>query len=343
MMVIESAGCDSVRTAWAEAPGRGVDVNPESLADYGTKTYRYLRLGILGLTVTLAASVIIEIAHTSPTCVLPSISAYYYTPAQAVFVSALVAIGLCMIAIKAPEEWEDVLLNIAGMLAPVVAFVPTPQPGDCSSVILTPQDAVPKVVNNVWALFVTGVVALVVTVAIAIRYRTGAAADRVPTTGWKVQYTVGIVAAALIMVGGILWLQLGRSSFVNKAHYTAAIALFVCFIIVTALNAWAFGRTYASQIPSARKYANRYSVIATLMLVSGAVLGLATWLGHWNYGVLAIEAALIALFAAFWLMQTIELWDAGIRSNPAAAPAGPVDAAPIRGRSGTPSSSAGRP
>lgn len=286
-------------------------MNQQRLADYSTKTYRYLRLGILGLSVTLAASVLIEIGHTSPTCVLPSISAYYYTPAQAVFVSALVAIGMCMIAIKAPNEWEDVLLNIAGMLAPVVAFVPTPQPGNCSSVVLTPQDAVPKIINNVWALFVTGVLAVVVIIVLAVRRRTA-------RTGWKLQYTVGLVAAGLTLVGGILWLQLDQHGFVDNAHYTAAIVLFVCFIVVTALNAWAFGQSYASDLPAARKYANRYSAIAISMLASGLVLGLITWLGHWSYGVLAIEAVLIALFAAFWLTQTIELWDAGLRSQPGA-------------------------
>jgi hypothetical protein len=249
--------------------------------------------------------------------VLPSISAYYYTPAQAVFVSALVAIGICMIAIKAPNEWEDVLLNLAGMLAPVVAFVPTPQAGDCSSVVLTPQDAVPKIINNVWSLFVTGVLAVIVIIVIAVRSRTSGAASRAGT-GWKLQYTVGLGAAGLTLVGGILWLQLDQHGFVNNAHYTAAITLFLCFIVVTALNAWAFGQTSASDARAMRRYANRYSVIAILMLASGLVLGLITWLGHWDYGVLAIEAALIILFAAFWLTQTIELWDAGLRSQPEA-------------------------
>jgi hypothetical protein len=298
--------------------GEGAEVNRAELPDYAVKTYRYLRLGILGLTVTLAASVIIEIAQTAPTCVLPSISAYYYTPAQAVFVSALVAIGLCMIAFKAPHEREDVLLNIAGMLAPVVAFVPTPVAGACSSVTLTPQDAVPKIVNNVWALFITGVVAVVVTVVVAIRFRKAATAERRVASGWKVSYTVGLVAAGLIMVCGIGWLLFDQASFVANAHYTAAIALFVCFIVVTALNAWAFGETQPSTPTPARRYANRYSLIAILMLGSSAILGSVTWLGNWEHGVLAIEAVLIALFAAFWLMQTIELWDAGIRRQPAA-------------------------
>jgi hypothetical protein len=35
--------------------------------------------------------------------------------------------------------------------------------------------------------------------------------------------------------------------------------------------------------------------------------------------VLVLEAALIALFAAFWLAQTLELWTTGLRPTPSAS------------------------
>ena len=95
----------------------------ESLeAGRAQKTYRYLRIGLIGAAVMLAAAVVIERWHVD--CWQGSISAYYYTPVRAVFVGALVAVGLSLIVIKG-EGHEDVYLNIAGMLAPVVAFVPT--------------------------------------------------------------------------------------------------------------------------------------------------------------------------------------------------------------------------
>ena len=40
---------------------------------------------------------------------------------------ALMAMGVSMVVLKADNEVEDILLNIAGVLAPVVALVPTPK------------------------------------------------------------------------------------------------------------------------------------------------------------------------------------------------------------------------
>ena len=39
------------------------------------------------------------------------------------------AIGFCLIVIKGSTAWEDTCLNVAGMLAPVVAVVPTSDAG----------------------------------------------------------------------------------------------------------------------------------------------------------------------------------------------------------------------
>lgn len=292
-------------------------ISRDRLGDYAKKTYRDLRLGIVAVIVLLAASVLIEIAQTSPTCVLPSISAYYYTPVQEVFVAALVAIGMCMIAIEAPNEWENLLLNVAGMLTPVVAMVPEPVAYHCWSGTATPQDAVPKIVNNVWALFLTGVLGIVVyLVVIAVRYRRTDPAHRPGIRSLRAPHLAGFAAALVILVGGIGWLQLDRTGFVNYAHYTAAIPLFVAFFGVTALNAWTVGDQDGSNLRSTRRWLNRYSVIAAMMLLATLVLGPLTWVGHWYHGPLVIEAALIALFAAFWLLQTVELWHAGLRPEP---------------------------
>ena len=78
-----------------------------ALPGYTIKTYRYLRLAMLTMLVMLAAGVLIERAHNAAGCFQPSISDYYYTPAQAVFVASLITIGVCMIALKGSTEWED--------------------------------------------------------------------------------------------------------------------------------------------------------------------------------------------------------------------------------------------
>src|SRR4051812_6166058 len=127
-----------------------------------TKTYLYLRVGLVALAVFLGTSLVIELAF-GDTAWQGSISAYYYTPVRSVFVGTLTAMGVCLIAIKGRgKPGEDLMLNLAGMCAPVVALVPTPLEdaacGDATRCV--PKAFVPGVVNNVEALIVVGVLAL---------------------------------------------------------------------------------------------------------------------------------------------------------------------------------------
>jgi hypothetical protein len=116
---------------------------------------------MIALVIDLAAAVVYEIVRGDADCVQTSISAYYYTHAQAVFVGALVAIGTCLICLRGSTDHEDVLLNVAGMLAPVVAIVPTPEAGDCASLPGVPEDSTPNIENNITALLVIGLAAFV--------------------------------------------------------------------------------------------------------------------------------------------------------------------------------------
>ena len=86
------------------------------------KTYRYLRIGMIGAVFLLAASITIEAAQAG--CLQNSISAYYYTPVRAIFVGTMVAVGLSLIVYKGRGWKEDLSLTLAGMLAPVVADRP---------------------------------------------------------------------------------------------------------------------------------------------------------------------------------------------------------------------------
>ena len=130
---------------------------------YVLKSYRYLRLVMVGLVVLLAASVLIELQQTGFGCWRTSISSYYWTPVRGVFVGALVAIGTCLIVLKGNTPVEDVLLNVAGALAPIVAFVPILDPKECQS---TPwaasADGRANIFNNVGAFLLAGLVAVAV-------------------------------------------------------------------------------------------------------------------------------------------------------------------------------------
>jgi uncharacterized membrane protein YidH (DUF202 family) len=284
------------------------------LSEHTIKTYRYLRLAMLTLIAMLAASVGIEWWQAGRDCFQHSISGYYYTPAQAIFVSTLVAIGVCMVALKGNTEWEDILLNAGGMLAPVVGLVPTPGKGTCRSVAVTLRDTPADIANNMGALFVAGGIGLAITIGIAIAARR-AAPNSPERKSWDHRQTVGLVLAALVLGGGITWFSWNRAGFTRGAHYTAAVALFVCIIGVAILNARGFDRQRQGARRTRLPYANRYSFIAVGMVVSVVVIGLWKWLVGWDHAVLWIEGVLIAFFAAFWLIQTQELWHEGLRKG----------------------------
>jgi hypothetical protein len=276
-------------------------------SDYATKTYRYLRLAMVTMLTMLAAALLIEHHNTQSSCWQTSISAYYYTPVQAILVSTLVAVGVCMLALRGSTDSEDVLLNVGGMLAPVVALVPSRGVGGCRSVQVTLHETSTDIANNMSALFIAGAIGLLIAVALAARmWRT------VGLLPW-----LGIGIAALLTLLGFGWFEWDRSGFKTGAHYTAAVALFVCIILVVLLNAMGYHQGMSSGRWQ-RRITNPYSVIGVLMVLSVAGMGLWTWLVGWDHGVLWIEGTLIALFALFWIIQTVELWGKGVRQDLAA-------------------------
>jgi len=55
--------------------------------------------------------------------------AYFDTPVRTVFVGTLVGAAFSQVAIRGRCGGEDALLNLAGVLLPLVAFLPVPTPG----------------------------------------------------------------------------------------------------------------------------------------------------------------------------------------------------------------------
>ncbi|MDP3893133.1 MAG: hypothetical protein Q8Q44_18005 [Nocardioides sp.] len=273
------------------------------------KTYRYLRIALVVLVVGLAASVVVEWLGTGPECLQVSISAYYYTPAQGMFVGALVAIGACLVILQGNTEWEDSLLNVAGMLAPVVAFVPTPYQENCYSAPVNADTQAANVANNIAALLVVAALGLAVAAVLGVRSRRPW--TRLQRNGW--------LATVAAVSGTAALFHLDRSLFLDVGHYAAAVVMFGCIIVVVVLNALAYERVTHSRMDR-----NPYAVVAVLMVVLPLVMGGVHLAVGWEHVVLWVEATLILLFAVFWVVQTRELWGAGIRP----AHAGPVDEGP---------------
>jgi len=239
---------------------------------------------------------------------LGSISAYYYTPVRSVFVGTLCAMGVCLIAIKGRDRpREDLMLNLAGMCAPVVALCPTPledRTACGSATRCVPAEFVPGVVNNVEALIVVGVVA-VLFAARTIRRDTHERGDLL---------AIGVSAGGLVAFA--LWFALGRGSFLDYAHYGTAVPMFGLIVAVALVNAAKVDDFVAAggtlTMGQARTYKAAYRWIAYVMgwVIGGAlalfVVKAATDSEPFAHWVFVVEALLLAAFTAFWILQTLQ-------------------------------------
>src|SRR5215217_1380522 len=171
----------------ADVDGRGEPARAATDQQQGSdtlaKSYRYLRLAMVGLLLCLAAAVLYQSWNQGR--LLGSVSAYYFTPAQAFFVGGLIGLGACMIALRGTTLVQDIALNLGGAFAAIVAIVPTGRHADelaavnacdeagtplltekASTELACPEppaleDATTaNVDNNLWALIVVGAFAL---------------------------------------------------------------------------------------------------------------------------------------------------------------------------------------
>lgn len=256
-------------------------------------TYRTLRLALLGAIGLLAISIGIQVVRADLN-VRGSVSAYFHSPSQSIFVGTLMAIGMSVVAIRGSGS-EEFFLNLAGMLAPIVALVPVAPPGQDE---LT-DAMISNLKNNMAALILIGLIA---TLALWL-WPKGSQTDPGRSSSIRlalILYTGVIVAGSLVFV---VW-ESARPTF----HYIAAISMFICFGIVAAIN---WGRS----APGWPRRAYRFVAIgmAIALVVIGGYKLLSevadTGLGEWHTSVFWLEVIEIALFAGLWITQTIEQWD----------------------------------
>jgi hypothetical protein len=291
-------------------------------------TYHYLRVGMVALVILLLVSTLIT--GLFERCALPSISAYFYTTTHAVFVSALCAVGSCLIIYHGRTQTEDLLLNFSGILAFVVALVPTPKPDNtCGGGLPTRDNPDVGVVNNIVALVIAalaGVGLYLLFKRLGDRKLVAATHEHVPQVAepqripgrllkilkvfanvlvW-VERKLGWIMIAILVAGCVVFLCDG-TLFNRYAHMAAAILMFAGIIGVSVLYA-CYSAGESDQMTKRRFFTSAYLVIAGLM--AGLVVAAAVWacLG-WDHWTLAAEVLLIFGFALFWLVQTYDTWD----------------------------------
>lgn len=274
-------------------------------------TYLYLRLAMVGLPIALGVSLGVEMA-VGTSGDLGSISAYYYTAVRSVFVGSIIAMGLALIAIREPDQGgADTLLNLAGLLAPFVALVPTPLKegerlnGDSVTCPhfdrCIPGDLVDGVVNNSVAYLVVATLGVVLAGVMA---RRAGGLSRSVLVGLALSAFLVLVAWVLLLVPGL------QPFFLAGAHYAAAVPMFALLVYVIWLHSVRTKETGVrlAALPYWRVY-RVLTVLTAAVLVVGVVYG-ALLLGvpdaKWTPWLFVVEATLLGAFTIFWAVQTWE-------------------------------------
>jgi hypothetical protein len=307
--------------------------------DDAVVTYRSLRIAMMAATALLAASILQLWVHNHRHFE-GSISAYYYTVAHGVFIAAVCALGICLIAYKGHSPTEDVLLDVAGVLAFVVAFVPTKGEHILDPQLPTQVNASAGVTNNIWSLLIAiavgfSVYGFYVTFAgrkpadggtdpasaerdmLIQQTYTGYAATAKRMVGKRpwlnvlaafAKWSLPAVAVA-IAVTGFLWFLTDPGGFTEHAHGRAAAAMFGSLTVVV-LHYAVYAVVGIKTDPSRRKYAWLYLNLGVIMLVTVILAGCGyAQQPAGGVKVFSYEVVLLAAFTAFWLVQTWDLWN----------------------------------
>lgn len=264
------------------------------------RTYRYLRLALAGAPLALLLSVALAAVDVG---VLPTVSHYFYTSARTVFTSALVAAAACLLALSG-RGLQRTLLDVAALLAPLIAIVPTPiaageVPGidvACGDVCVpAPYDA--DIDNAVLTYLVVVALAVVIGLVLIVRGEVDGRAT-VPNL---------VVSTVVVAAVGLVWWW-AREVFVTYAHVVAA---FSFFAVIAAVAITEVVRP-SPQHPPSPAVRRAYIALAAAMLldlVATFALG-----GLVDLPVVFVgEVVALLLFFVFWLVQTRQKW---AESNP---------------------------
>ena len=267
--------------------------------------YRELRLGMVVIMVMLAAAVVID--WRSAKHLQLALSEYYYTSAHSVFIAALLALSTLFFIYKGRTDTEDAFLTLAGVCTFTAALVPQVRPRVFGDNGLPPEYKVESVIlPNVSAV----IVALFLGWLLAMgQYRlTHTRQTRSPGGTLALYFLRLVVGLGLI----VLVVPRFRPLFSKYAHGIAGTLMIFSFIATVLCAAYVAGREQESESSHRHRYRRIYRVIAVGMLATLiAVVTLHIARPDWDRGlwIIVLETLLILEFAAYWVVQSIELWD----------------------------------
>lgn len=288
-------------------------------------TYRYLRMIMVLPAAFLFLATLFEAASRG-WVFRDSISDSYQGPVRDVFVGALMASGICMIAYKGRSKLEDYALNFAGFNAFFVALVPnnfTAVLNESATTSITTGDVITRQQMLTNLRFV--LIALLITAALftyldyklmnwkALKWGKDETkfASALAVISWVTE-----IVFVLVIVGGVIVGQqtlFGLSIF-GLLHFTAAALLIANLSFAAASHAFP-GKLRSLQLNAgAEKTSDSalrgYRLIVFAMWGGLIIGGLCIYLGV-GYSVIVTEYVEIGLFVVYWLVATRRDW-----SNP---------------------------
>lgn len=324
-------------------PPAMLHVPPEKAAEHFEilkRSYLYLRISMVGSVLAIFLAVLFTpVAYKTGDFFLRSISHYYYTPARIVFTGALCAAALALLVIsgKGIQSW---LLDVAALLAPLIAIIPTPtltsevgaaaELDDCvagwptkkdAHGERTPLDCIPEdqlgyveVGIKVWFVFAGLVLAFALVRGIK-RYRNLNTRKEI-TKGYWIVLGAGIAIGILYGVAWWFspWSEIDLYVLQRFGHLFAAGAFFIIIMIVAVVEAWGQWRKPKPGEPipqdppffKRRTYALWYAVAALILLVDILAAFAIVVIAPPGYWVFLVEVVGLTAFAVFWAFQTAE-------------------------------------
>ncbi len=301
---------------------RGVATGLRSLSEDPTttprRTYRYLRLVMIGAVATIFLAV--GLTWREYHDLIPTISHFFYTPAGVVFVGSLIAAAAAMVALSG-DGVQQVLLDVAAMLAPIIALVPTNAdntmlknlrqnlcPDGAAVCVPSPFDGYATIGMTVWCVVVPTVLLIALGIGIA---------DRRSSGKFTAQFFWTQALCWAVWIAVFTWFIWFRDAFFTAGHYMSAVAFFV---VVTLVALW---QAILGPLQTRREIANGdqptrlqrslpwvYWFIAALLigvqLIGGAIF--AGMIKPGPDGVFWVEAWGLIGFGVFWLVQTLQKW-----------------------------------
>lgn len=297
--------------------GRLIDEPSPPRPDWVGDTYKYVRLITPFPAIWLLLSIVAVFLVRQQ--VLDSISDYYGGPLRDVFVGALAASAVGMIAYKGHSRLEDYALNFAGLNAFFVALVPNSfqdllndtkeREHKGVAVPVSSADLTENLRIGVGVLLAV-VLVFVLLDALVMHWTRFRADEQTRLTngllGLSLVFEIVLLVGILAMVAGLTAIR--SAPIFSLVHFAAATLLIINLSFAAASHAFPGRLRNAEDGAAAPPRVQRWFKVITVSMWIGLVLG--TWLivGGAPKAILMVEVVEIVLFLVFWFLATRSEW-----------------------------------